>query len=79
MAQKPAFLSYKHREPNAEWEERFFLTRQHLPIKQHHEDFWALHPKPGHTQREAKVRGKTQREESDVPRSFESLGTKKKK
>lgn len=74
--QKPAFLAYKHQESNAEWGERLFLTRQHLPIKQHHEGFWDLHPKPGHTQREAKVRGKTQREESDVPGSSESLGTK---
>ena len=34
--------------------------------------FRSLHPKPGHGQREAKVRGKTQKEESDVPRSFEN-------
>lgn len=62
MSPEPVLPSYKSWEANS-------IPRM-FPRSQ--EDFRTLHPKSGHAQREAKVRGKTQKEESDVPRSFEN-------
>lgn len=66
MAPKPGLLPYKHWGPNAEWEESILGARRlqgSLPQTRTHT----------HTHREAKITGKTHKEESDVPRSFENL------